>query len=141
MSRVRFRPCPAPDCPELADACPTHNNGPWAGRTGTTRQAALGVTSAAWTRLRARALRRDRRRCVRCGAPATVVDHLVPVAWRRPPRGFNAHLAQLGCLCNPCHHIKTSREAAIGRQGGLPDQATIDAHVRWWLDQCTAEVP
>lgn len=80
-------------------------------------------------------MRRDNRRCLRCGAAATTVDHLVPVAWKRPPTGFNAHLSQLGCLCEGCHRFKTNREAAIGRQG-RPNAAAIDAHAVWWINEC-----
>lgn len=38
------------------------------------------VNTSRWRRLRRRVLERDRYRCRTCGAPATQVDHVVPVA-------------------------------------------------------------
>ena len=38
------------------------------------------TSSPGWKRARAAALRRDDRKCVRCGAPATNVDHIRDVA-------------------------------------------------------------
>ena len=133
---MRFYPCPHPGCPELAEQCAAHRKVPWHGRNGSTRQAALGVSSRTWDRLRRAALRRDVERCLRCGAPADAVDHLVPTAWRAPPRSFTAHLAVLGCLCHPCHDLKTQREATLGAVHGSPPPSPMIAdHTRWWSAQ------
>lgn len=133
--RLRFAPCPQPGCPETAADCEAHRPKAWAGRNGSTRRAALGLRSnTEWDRLAHAALRRDGGRCLRCGGEATHVDHLVPTAWRTPPRDFGRHLAQLGALCEPCHDIKTKAEARLGRLG-RPTDALVISHLRWWLTQ------
>lgn len=59
-----------------------------------------------WPRTRARVLRRDGHRCVRCGARATHVDHRVP-----GHLGGTDDDSNLEALCPPCHATKTGREA------------------------------
>lgn len=131
--RMRFAPCPHPGCPALADECARHRRKPWAGRNGTTRTAALGVNDTTWRKLRTAAIRRDASRCRRCGEPAIEVDHLIPLAWRRPPAGFSAHLAMLLCLCRACHRAKTNEEASIGRSWGSPPPLRhLEAHAQRW---------
>ncbi|MCG5450808.1 HNH endonuclease [Micromonospora sp. NIE111] len=62
-----------------------------------------------WSRIRARVLRRDGRRCqipgpsgVRCGEPANEVDHIAPGDDHRPEN--------LRAACRRCHALKSSRE-------------------------------
>lgn len=47
-------------------------------------------------------------RCARCGAPASEVDHVVPLA-----RGGGNEVANMRPLCAPCHRAAT-REAFGG---------------------------
>jgi 5-methylcytosine-specific restriction endonuclease McrA len=131
---LRFAPCPEPGCPETVEDCQAHRKVPWAGRNGTTRMRSLGVTDKEWGRIVRGAMKRDGSKCLRCGGEANHVDHLVPVAWHRPPSGYKAHLAQVGCLCEGCHAVKTKAEARLGRMG-RPNKALIASHVRWWLGQ------
>lgn len=137
MGALRHYPCGVLGCPEKAvgktGRCPAHARPAWAGRNGTTRREAMGVSTATWDKLRRAAVRRDGGRCRRCGGPGIEVDHLVPVAWRRPPVSFSAHLAGLLVLCGECHRAKTAQEAVIGRVSGSPPTlARIEAHVRDW---------
>lgn len=52
----------------------------------------------AWRRLRSTALARDGGRCVECGAPASEVDHIVPVSL-----GGADDIANVRSLCHACH--------------------------------------
>ena len=45
--------------------------------------------------------------CARCGLPATMVDHIVPI---RVNRGLRLNLDNLQSLCNVCHGIKTAED-------------------------------
>lgn len=60
-----------------------------------------------WRSLRRQALERDGGRCVKCGAPAKEVDHIVEVA----AGGEWFDLGNLQSLCQPCHHRKSARFA------------------------------
>jgi 5-methylcytosine-specific restriction endonuclease McrA len=133
-NRLRYAPCPVPGCPEMAEACTRHAKVPWQGRNGSTRRQAMGISDTEWGKVVRAAMRRDHYRCLRCGGEATHVDHLVPIAWRRPPATHVAHLARVGCLCSDCHDVKTKAESRIGRQG-RPTDVLIASHVRWWLGQ------
>jgi 5-methylcytosine-specific restriction endonuclease McrA len=64
-------------------------------RKGSTRQ---------WRILRWQILERDRYTCRHCGAPATHVDHLVPVA-----RGGTDNPANLAASCPACNLEKGAR--------------------------------
>lgn len=134
--RLRYAPCRVPGCPELAESCEAHKPRPWAGRNGSTRRTALGLSESSWSKMRRAALRRDAGTCRRCGAVADEVDHLIPVAWRTPPASWSLHLSQLMCLCVTCHRMKTTREAALARAyGSPPPQHAIDSHVHLWLGE------
>lgn len=60
-------------------------------------------------RARAAALERDDYRCVACGAPATEVHHIVPVA-----AGGHDDIDNLASLCHACHVAETRRAARAG---------------------------
>jgi 5-methylcytosine-specific restriction endonuclease McrA len=64
-----------------------------------------------WKSRRAKVLRRDGNACTVCGAPASEVDHVVPVA-----EGGSHELHNLAAICTPCHLRKTAEERARGRQ-------------------------
>lgn len=55
-------------------------------------------STRAWRSLRAQVLLRDRGRCVYCGAPATHVDHVVPLS-----RGGATHPANCVAACAACN--------------------------------------
>ena len=46
-------------------------------------------------------------RCVDCGQPATVADHVIPIA----EGGSNDPITNGQPMCEPCHNIKTQAEA------------------------------
>lgn len=104
-----IRICPQPGCPLIATECtnPEHTAGGWTPdhTRGTKTQRGYGRQ---WTQARARALHAQPR-CT-CGAPATTVDHVIPLA-----EGGTHHPSNLRPLCNPCHTTKTSQDAARGR--------------------------
>ena len=92
MTRRRLpTPCAAPGCPEI---------------TVGARCAAHSVRrSRAWPAARRAHLAREPR-CRQCGAPATQVDHIIPLARGGPeldPRNLQA-------LCRACHAAKTAGE-------------------------------
>jgi len=64
-------------------------------RKGSTRQ---------WRELRQRILERDGYTCRTCGAPATHVDHVVPVV-----KGGRDHGANLAAACQSCNLEKGAR--------------------------------
>jgi 5-methylcytosine-specific restriction enzyme A len=67
-----------------------------------------------WAQLRAKALARDGHRCQKCGAPATEVDHIVPLYVGGPNL-----LANLRSLCQSCHRRVTGRQGGgAGGRGG-----------------------
>lgn len=55
-------------------------------------------------------LERDNHTCVRCGAPATIADHIIPRA-----EGGSDDVDNGQALCDPCHTVKTKAEQARGR--------------------------
>lgn len=60
-----------------------------------------------WSKIRERALRRDHRTCVMCGAPATDVDHI-------DPKGPDT-LGNLRSLCRTCHMRRTAYQSHESR--------------------------
>jgi 5-methylcytosine-specific restriction protein A len=56
-------------------------------------------------------LRRDRRTCYLCGAPATEADHVVPIA-----EGGANDLSNGRAVCASCHASKSAEEQARGYQ-------------------------
>ena len=102
-----MKPCLEPGCPDLAPKgtshCPTHRPEPFGGgRNRPSFRARYGISQSEWQKIRRRAMRRDRRRCVLCGNRATQVDHIIPVS----AGGSNA-MTNLQSLCEPCHKTKT----------------------------------
>lgn len=80
--------------------CPAHRGQ----RNGSTRE---------WRKVRAATLARDRGRCHYCGAQATTVDHVYPVA-----AGGSSHPENLVAACATCN----------GRKGAtIPGGPTKDA--------------
>lgn len=77
-------------------------------RTADPRNAerALPYNSPEWKALRSEHLKANRT-CVKCGARASVVDHVKP--WRGDRRLF-LDPSNLQSLCRPCHSRKTSAE-------------------------------
>lgn len=70
-----------------------------------------------WKALRLEALRRDGWACVRCGDRGRLeVDHVHPVR-THPERAFD--LANLQCLCGPCHARKTRGEVGLGAMSSV----------------------
>jgi HNH endonuclease len=72
-------------------------------RVAARRRARLGP---GWQTLRAQVLGEEAT-CRRCPAPATHVDHIVPLA-----RGGSRDRSNLQALCRPCHEAKTVAESA-----------------------------
>lgn len=114
-SALPSRPCPKPTCPNLSP-CPVH-----AATTRTQRQnTARGGSGWTWQRTREHVLYRDSYSCRcdacphahPCGARATEVDHVIPIA-----EGGSSELHNLQALCSPCHQLKSAREARrrVGR--------------------------
>lgn len=103
------RACAYPGCGSLAvpgtHRCADHathydDNRPSAARRGYDRR---------WRRLRKYYLSKHPV-CVRCGRPATEVDHIIPLA-----DGGTHHEDNLQPLCKPCHSRKTNED--IRRRG------------------------
>lgn len=99
--------CPMHGCPN-PQPCAEHTPRPWAGQ-GTGGSRGYGW---AWTKTRVAVLKRDRRRCCECGAPATDVHHRVARV-----NGGTDDLENLISLCAECHHKVTARQAATARRG------------------------
>ena len=57
-----------------------------------------------WAQARRAALKRDGKRCVRCGAKGRKVDHIKPLS----DQGDPYDLANLRTLCRACHWSITS---------------------------------
>lgn len=94
-------PCPWPECQTLTTdrrGCPEHRPA--------TKTVERGY-DAEWRIFAARYLR-THPQCARCGRPARLVDHKVPV------RAGGARLDPRNCqsLCSPCHGKKTKLENA-----------------------------
>jgi 5-methylcytosine-specific restriction protein A len=67
---------------------------------------------ARWRRLRLMFLR-EHPLCALCGAPATEVDHIIPIRL-----GGSNDAANLQALCKSCHSAKTAREDGRWGRGG-----------------------
>lgn len=66
-------------------------------------------SSASWRRKRARFIKANPY-CFKCGAPATQVDHKIPVDKGGTDDDFN-----LQSLCKPCHSAKSVADGRWGR--------------------------
>lgn len=73
------------------------------------------TSTAEHRKRKARVLRRDGYKCQikgpKCLGRATILDHIIPVAFGGPDEDANCQAA-----CEPCHAEKTQREAAEGRR-------------------------
>ena len=81
--------------------CPEHAHVPWQGSYRPPPE---------WPRIRREVLKAEPR-CRMCKAPASTVDHVVPVA-----EGGSHGRANLQSLCRACHKAKTAEDSARGRQ-------------------------
>ena len=91
------------------------------------------TSSPGWKRARAAALRRDDRKCVRCGAPATNVDHIRDVA----KGGAALDLENLRSLCGDCHgrrhaddRLASARERLENVTGSIDDRLRAKSEIR-----------
>lgn len=64
-----------------------------------------------WEQRRQEVLERDENRCVQCGADATDVDHVLPVAL-----GGDDEVENLQSLCSDCHKRKTVQDNEMSRR-------------------------
>lgn len=100
------RVCGHDACPVIVigdNYCEQHKPAPWA---NSTRAKARPI---GWAKIRAHVLRRDGNVCHYCGAPATEVDHVVPVS-----RGGSHKLHNLVAACHDCNankNIEQRRQA------------------------------
>lgn len=103
MPRRGLRPCAYPGCRNLVRDgryCTDHSR-----RVNVERgSAASRGYGARWRRLRLMFLH-EHPLCALCGAPATEVDHIIPIRL-----GGSNDAANLQALCKPCHSTKTARE-------------------------------
>ena len=100
-------PCTQAGCPRRAVArgrCELHQRPQHSAPRGTTTEQGYGW---AWQRVRVRWLREHSLCCV-CGAPAVVVDHIVP---RR--LGGSDDESNYQSMCERCHNSKRARERAV----------------------------
>lgn len=86
--------------------CSGWNHGPAA-----PNKRSIPTSSSRWRKLRAAVLR-DEPLCRTCGALATEVDHIVPVA----EGGEELQRDNLQPLCHPCHARKTHLESQRGKR-------------------------
>lgn len=69
-----------------------------------------------WSRARSAAKRRDRHRCVTCGARERLeVNHIVPRVGGGYGWGCWNHLENLETLCHDCHVVVTNTQRATRR--------------------------
>jgi len=59
----------------------------------------------AWRKTRAQILSRDNNECQYCGAQATTVDHVIPVA-----KGGTDESSNLAAACNRCNYSKHDKD-------------------------------
>jgi hypothetical protein len=68
-----------------------------------------------WHNAKKRARRRDKYRCVKCGATKKdgtrlEVNHIVPILGRHDESGCHHHIDGLETVCRPCHLIITKEQ-------------------------------
>lgn len=100
------RICPQPGCIEPRP-CEKHTPKPWA---KSTRRERIGTSGWQQQRDAHRILARDGHTCCQCGAPATIADHIIPVAQGGPDTDDNKQ-----ALCQRCSNTKTAAESQAGR--------------------------
>ncbi|MBM3190985.1 MAG: HNH endonuclease [Chloroflexi bacterium] len=106
MPKRPLTPCSSPGCPEIAverGRCAKHQLPPRERPSDTRESAARRGYDAAWRRIRAEYLRAHRD-CEVCGYPATVADHIVPLA-----QGGTHEATNLRALCRACHERRHGR--------------------------------
>lgn len=100
-------PCARPGCPELITSdrryCDEHERTLQRSYNAARPSASRRGYGPSWRQLRLMFLR-EHPLCA-CGAPATEVDHIVPLA-----RGGTNEESNLQALCKACHSAKTARE-------------------------------
>ena len=69
--------------------------------------------TANWLRTRQAILRRDANRCLHCGAPASIVDHIVS-----PRNGGSDDPGNLRSLCTRCDNAVKEDASGQRRSGG-----------------------
>lgn len=69
-----------------------------------------------WGLARTAAMRRDKYKCVKCGAHAQEVNHIEPLVGRGYHSGCVHHLSNLESLCQTCHKIETGLQRQVRRQ-------------------------
>ena len=126
---MTWRVCLESGCPEATEhssrRCPAH-------RTQTRSPSSAVSSHPGWRRARAAALRRDRNRCVRCGAPAVHVDHIRPVV----QGGAEVDTANLQSLCREHHREKGAEdriaveEARLAATTSIVEGEKIEARIR-----------
>jgi len=89
-------------------------------------QSVRKANSAQWKKIRARILRRDLWECYWCGADATTVDHLVPVA--KGGLDIDENLVAACAKCNYAKQDKMPDEFVLSR-AGLFSEANSTAHL------------
>lgn len=113
MSQRVASPCSHPGCPNMAipgtGRCAAHQRSPR--RDDRLSPSARGYDRE-WQRIRAAYLRRNPW-CVMCGARATQVDHILPLA-----RGGTHDASNLESLCASCHSRKTAQHDGAWGRGG-----------------------
>lgn len=113
MPMLPGRPCRVGGCPVIG-FCVRHQRQPVApsarqydDRRGSSTQRGYGY---AWQQFRLRYLRAHPLCVMRCGRPATDVDHKLPRA-----QGGSDDEGNLQALCSRCHKAKTARERLHAR--------------------------
>jgi 5-methylcytosine-specific restriction enzyme A len=117
------RPCAQPGCPKLSDSgrCPEHARKPW---TRARPRRMPGGNGWAWQRTRARIAERDGYRCVYCGGPFEVIDHVIPIS-----QGGSDADSNLRASCKACNERKRREEARRGR--GVENLEPFGPGNRW----------
>lgn len=108
MSKRKSRQvCAEPGCPRLTfeSYCPDHKPEPWAGRRG------WEGYGPEYNALKRQVLREEPV-CYLCAErPSQTADHVIP----RSQGGMTVR-SNLRGACNPCHRIKSHREAVNGKK-------------------------
>jgi 5-methylcytosine-specific restriction enzyme A len=106
------RICSEPGCPSVSPCARHPPRGGWAAWKRA-NPAAASAYKGRWPAIRKRVLA-ERPRCESCGALATDVDHIVPLA-----EGGTHERSNLRGLCRSCHRRRTARQTHRGG-GGSP---------------------
>ena len=88
--------------------CADHQPKPWARASQHTKR----INRSLWEKARQARLAFDGQRCVRCGEPATEVNHIVAVA----DGGALYDHDNLESLCHSCHEEATRAQERVRRE-------------------------